>query len=147
MVSAAVAQAEREAASLVVVHVMPQHVYEDRQRSRATIPALRYDGFTFTLEQATESARTVAERAARVAIGDRDVPYIPVGLVGTGDATIFGVAAAYGCDTILLAESPPWWRRHGRGHHTLAKLYDGAIVTVPRPPEPNRRTPRPPPAA
>lgn len=144
VLEAAVERAEQEGASLVVLHVMPQHAYDGRRQSRATIRELKYDGFTFTYDQATESAENVAERAAQAAIGDRDIPYTAVGRVGDLVSTVLAVAAAYDCDTILLQETYPRWRRViGRADRRLAKRFDGTIVRVPRPFPQNLKTARP----
>jgi nucleotide-binding universal stress UspA family protein len=143
VLDAAVEHAVQAAASLVVLHVMPYHVYENSGSSRATIPDLKYDGFTFTYDQATESAESVAERAAQTAIGDRDVPYTAVGRVGDFISTVLAAAATYECDTVFLQKTYPWWQRVlGRGDRRLAKRFDGTVVRVPRPVPQNLKTTR-----
>lgn len=143
VMAAAIDYAETEGTSLVVLHVMPLHVYENRQRSMGEMPNLRYDGFTFDLDQAEESAESVAERAAQAAIGDRDIAYTAVGRVGDLISTVLAAAAAHRCETIVLSETEPWWRRAlGQADRRLAKQFNGTVVRVPRPFPANLRTTR-----
>lgn len=143
VLEAAVEHAEQEGASLVVLHVMPQHVIDRRRQSRTTIRELKYDGFTFTHDQAVESAKNVAERAAQAAIGDRDIQYTPVGRTGDLVSAVLAVAATYDCETIFLQETYPWWRGAiGRADRRLAKWFDGTIIRVPQPFPQNLKTTR-----
>lgn len=142
----AVEHAEREQAALVVLNVMPQSVYEDRQTAILGSNDLRRDGFTYTVTQAKAVARGVAERAVRVAIGERAVPYTTVGAVGRPLTTVLAVAAAYDCDEIMIAATKPrWFGLFGRFDRTLAKRFDGTVTAVPKPipetPDPVRATP------
>lgn len=137
VVEAAVGRAEREVASLVVVHVVQPRTYAARSRSMAGTAGLRRDGFTYTVEQAEAGAESVAVRSAREAVGDRAVPYVAVGAVGRLGPTIRATAAAYGCRTIVLAEEASWWRRRlDRLGRDLAKEFDGDVVRVPQPSPP-----------
>lgn len=143
VLAAAIERVEQEAVSLVVLHVMTHHVYDRRRDSYAAIRELKHDGFTFTHDQATESAERIAERAAQAAIGERDIPYTPVGRVGDLVSTVLAVAATHGCDTILLQKTYPLWRRViGLADRRLAKRFDGTIVRVPRSPPENLKATR-----
>lgn len=143
VLAAAVERAEQEAASLVVLHVMPEDTYERRQQSYATTRNLQSEGFTFTYEQATESAESVAERAAKMALGDTNISYTAVGRVGDPISPVLAVALTHGCETIFLQETYPWWRRViGQADRRLAKRFDGTIVRVPRPVPQNLKTTR-----
>lgn len=127
----AVERAERERASLVVLNVMPQSVYEGRQRGVRGNRVLQGDGVTYTFDQATATARGVAERAARVAIGDRAVPYTSVGVVGRPVTAVLAVAEACGCDEIVIAGTETgWFGRSGRFDRTLAKRFGGRVTRV-----------------
>lgn len=145
VLAAAADRAELKDVPLVVLHVLPQRVYEDRQRSRSTIRELRNDGFTFTLEQATESARNVAERAARTFLADRDIPYTAVGEVGQHVPAVLAVAAGYGCGTVFVPATGSWVRRIVDPNRKLAKRFEGTVVRVPAPRSENLRTVNPPP--
>ncbi|MFB6295705.1 MAG: universal stress protein [Halobacteriales archaeon] len=143
VLEAAVEQVQQEAASLVVLHVMPYHVYYDRQRSYTTNRDFKSEGYTFTHDQAMESAENVAERVAQATIDNREIPYTAVGRVGDVVPTVIAVAARHGCDTILLPETEPWWRHVlGRADRRLTKRFEGTVVRVPRPVPQNLKTTR-----
>lgn len=134
VLQAAVERAERERAALVVLNVMPRTMYDARQTAILRSKDLRRDGFTYTLAQANAAARGVAERAVRVAIGERAVPYTTVGAVGRPITTIPAVAAEYDCDEIMIAETKPrWFGRVGGFDRALAKRFGGTVTRVAKP--------------
>lgn len=138
LLEAAIGRAEREGSSLVVATVIEPREYAVRRRSIASTAALRQDGFTYTLDQAQADAAALATRAARAAVGSRDVPYVAVGAVGPPARAIRAVATAHDCATIVVAEEASWWRRRlNRLGRDLARGFDGDVVRIPQsPPEP-----------
>lgn len=147
VMQAAVEHAEREAASLVVLHCMPTRVYERRQQNFSAANDFASDGLTYTRNQALEHAESISAQVAQTALGDRDVPYTTVGRIGDPVSTMLAVAAANDCETILLPETVSWWGfRVGGVDRRVAKRFDGTVVRVPRPVPENLRTTRPLPA-
>lgn len=133
VLQAAVERAERERAALVVLHVMPQRVYERRETAILANSGLRRDGFSYTYTQATDAARGIADRAAWMAIGERAVPYTAVGVIGRPVPTVLAVAAAYNCDDIMIAATNMrWFGRVGRFDRTLTKQFNGTVTRVAR---------------
>lgn len=100
----AIRQAEDGGGQLVVVHVMAPGAYESRQDSVRALDANRRNGATFTLDQAQERARFVADGIAREAIGSRDVPFVTLGAVGNVAPVLLAAAAAYDCGTTVLTK-------------------------------------------
>ena len=146
MLQAAVERAERERAALVVVHVMPQSVYERRQTAIRGSTDLRRDGLTYTITQATETAKGVADGAVEVAIGERAIPYTTVGVVGRPIPAILAVAAEHDCDEIMIAATKQrWFGLFDRFDRTLAKRLGGTVTRVgesrPEPADPVRPVP------
>lgn len=129
----AIEQAQREDAPLVVVNVIPDALFDSRQRSIAATPNLQQDGFTYTRDQAEAGATAVAARAAHTAIGDLDIDYMAVGVVGDIRENLLMLAEEHGCGTIMLAEERSWWRRRlGWSDRQLAREFPGDVVLVPR---------------
>ena len=129
----AIESARLEESTLVVAHVMSTAQFDDHLGAIGTIPELRKDGATFTVDQARERARAVATRAARAAVGDLDIAYVTVGAVGQVDATLLEIADQHDCGTIMLAEQRSWWRRRlGWGDKRLARSFEGRVIRVPR---------------
>lgn len=134
VMGAAVERAERTGATLVAVHAMPRRLYERRQRQTTGTHDLRHEGYTYTASQARAEATGVAERIARAAIGERDVPYTAVGVIGTPTQAVLAAAGVHDCEAVLLPErKPKWFGPFGSFDRTLAKRFDGPVVRVPRP--------------
>lgn len=143
LMEAAIERAETQGGTLVVLYAMTPRLFEARQWSLAGQADLRHDGLTYSTAQARTDARAVAERTAKEAIGDRDVPYTAVGAIGKLVPTVLAVAAENGCETVMLAEEGSWWRRRlGLADRRIARRFDGTVVRVPRPYPSNLETER-----
>lgn len=127
----AITQAEQEDATLIVANVMPQALYDSRQNAIESIHSLHDDGFSYTIDQALEAARTFAAGVVADAIGDSDVEYVPVGAVGNVGRNLLRIAEEYGCGTIMLSDERSWWRRHtGWNDRKLSRTFDGRVILV-----------------
>lgn len=146
VIDAAVERARRERASLVVLNVLPETVYERRQDAIRENRTLQRNGYMYGITQATETARGIADRAAHEAIGEHDVPYTSVGIVGAPLTAILQVAAAHNCDEIVTADTKPrWFTRARRFDRALTRGFGGTVTRLGRPtlepPEPVRPVP------
>lgn len=135
----AIRRAEAGGGRLVAVHMMPTSAYESRQDGVRALGAIRRDSATFTLDQAQERARFVADGVAREAIGSRDVPFVALGAVGELAPVLLAAAAAYDCGTVVLTKQRSWWRRIiDLTARRLAREFDGDIVSVAQQPVEHR---------
>ncbi|WP_254534974.1 universal stress protein [Halomarina litorea] len=102
VVRAAGAHAAVTGGHLVVLAVLPNDAFVERQRARAAVPELR----RFALSEAEMERRHVARRAARRALGGVDVPVTVVGAVGREPDHVLATAREHGCDHVFLADRP-----------------------------------------
>lgn len=133
LIRRAVKEAEVQDATLIVVNVLPQSLYESRQDAIASIGALRREGLEYTIDTAREAARTFALGAIGGAIDHSDVEYIAVGAVGNIGRNLLRIAEEYGCGTIMLGEERSWWRRQtGWDDRKLSQTFEGRVILVPQ---------------
>lgn len=142
VMDAAITQAEREGAALVVVHTLPADTYDARGRTARATPALRADGYSYSLDQAVESATNVAERVAKTSIGERGIEYTAIGGPGEPLSATGSVATATNCSAVYLCDSRSWLDRLlDLSARRLRRAFDGTVVwvptTVPVPAEPD----------
>ena len=89
-------------AELFVLYVAREDTYERKQAAMASVPDVDTN---YSIDNARDEARQIADDVGDMALGDVDVDWGPVGTLGEESDEILRTAEAYDVDHVFLAGS------------------------------------------
>ena len=115
-------------AELVVLHVTTDEEYE---KNREQLQKVTGQSDAYGVSQARDGARQFADNVAHEVLGDLDVQYDPVGVVGDARDEILDLARQRNCDYIFLtgeSRSPAGKALFGDTAQSVILNFEGTVV-------------------